>query len=116
MENVGPDGNLNTNKVVRALLTQRNTPDPISKLSPAHLIFGQSLRETLPLIKKNVDSFTNPQINTQWRNMWRIKEEKMRQKYDKTMAHLAEHSRPLHSLQIGDHVFLQNQNESLLTI
>ena len=37
MENVGPDGNLNNDKMIRALLTQRNTPDPGCKLSPAQI-------------------------------------------------------------------------------
>ena len=112
MENVGPDGNLSTDKVVRALLTQRNTPDPASKLSPSQILFGRPLRDTLPYIEKNRTSFTNPQVHNQWRDLWQSKEEAMRRQYDKTLISLNEHSRLLPSLQIGDHVFIQNQTGS----
>ena len=39
-DNVGPNGNLNTNRIVRALLAHRNSPDPITKVSPAQIVFG----------------------------------------------------------------------------
>ena len=112
MENVGPDGNLNTDQMVRALLTQRNTPDPISKLSPAQVLFGRPLRDTLPYIEKNLVSFENPRFHAQWRDLWNSKEETMRQQYDKTLISLNEHSHPLHPLQVKDRVFVQNQNGS----
>ena len=112
MENVGPDGNLNTGKVVRSLLTQRNTPDPASKLSPAKVLFARPLRDTLPFIDKSFVTFDNPQVNGQWRDLWKTKEETMRKKYDQTLAYLAEHSRPLPPLQLGDLVFIQNQTGS----
>ena len=48
MENVGPDGNLENDKMVRALLTQRNTPDPGCKLSPAQILLGRQLKGSLP--------------------------------------------------------------------
>lgn len=112
MENVGQDGNLNTDKMVRALLTQRNTPDPISKLSPAQILFGRALRDTLPYIKKDLISFENLQFQDQWRNLWQSKEKTMRQQYDKTLITLNEHSRALPPLQINDRVFVQNQHGS----
>ena len=112
MENVGPDGSLNTDKIVRALLTQRNTPDPTSRLSPAQILFGRPLRDTLPYIKKNVVSFENPQLQVQWRDLWKSKEEALRQQYDKTLLTLNTHSRPLQPLKIGDRVFVQNQTGS----
>ena len=34
MEKVGPNGELNNNRMLQTLLTLRNTPDPVCKLSP----------------------------------------------------------------------------------
>ena len=34
MDNVGPSGSLNTDQVLRALITHRNTPDALSRKSP----------------------------------------------------------------------------------
>jgi len=110
MDNVGPDGTLNTDKMVRAMLMQRNTPDPACKLSPAQILFGRPLRDTLPYINKNFSSFNSPQISSQWRDMWRLKEETMRERYSNTLQTLSEHTRPLQPLKIGDHVFIQNQS------
>ena len=41
-ENVGPYGKLNKDRMVQALLTQKNTPDPGCKLSPAQILLGRT--------------------------------------------------------------------------
>ena len=46
-DNMADDGSLNTDKVVRALLQQRNTPDRDCKLSPAEVLFGRCLRDAM---------------------------------------------------------------------
>ena len=81
MDNIGADGDLNNDMMVRALLTQRNTPDAGCKLSPAQLLFGRPLKDTLPYLTKNVLAFTNPQVSNQWRKILRMKEETMRSWY-----------------------------------
>ena len=63
MNNVDCNGNLDNDNMVRALLIQRNTSDPGCKLSPAKVLFGRTLRDTaLPYIRKDVDTFQNPQL------------------------------------------------------
>jgi len=62
MDNVSTDGTLDTDKMVRALLTLRNTPDPSCKLSPDEVLFGRRLRDTLPGISKDISTFDNPDI------------------------------------------------------
>ncbi|XP_066929005.1 uncharacterized protein [Clytia hemisphaerica] len=47
MKNISPNGSLDTDKMVRALLMLRNTPDPTCKLSPAEVIFGRHLVDSL---------------------------------------------------------------------
>ena len=59
MNNVGANGELNTDRMLRALLTQRNTPDQDCRLSPAQILFGRTLRDSLPYISKDVEAFSN---------------------------------------------------------
>ena len=68
MENVSLNGELNNDRMVQALLSQRNTPDPVCKLSPAQILLGQSLKKSLPYIRKSVMIYNNPQISKMWRN------------------------------------------------
>ena len=108
-DNVDPDGKLDNDSMVRALLTLRNTPDPGCKLSPAQILLGRQLRDSLPCIDKRVMMFNNPEIQPQWRDAWKIKEDALRTRYVKTIEDLSEHARPLVPLRHGDHVMLQNQ-------
>ena len=75
MENVGSNGELNNDKMVQALLTQRNTPDPGCKLSPAQILLGRNLKDSLPYIRKSIMAYNNPQISNIWRDAWSKKEE-----------------------------------------
>lgn len=110
MNNVGPNGELDNDAMVRALLTQRNTPDPGCRWSPAQVLFGRQLRDSLPYLSKDIESFSNPQITPLWRTAWQQKEQAMTARYVKTLENLNEHSRNLAPLQVGDSVFVQNQS------
>ena len=108
-DNINANGDLDTDKMLRALLMKRNTPDPGCKLSPAEVLFGHPLRDTLPYIKKDINIFDNPQVSDSWRSAWKSKEESPRTRYVKSMERLNEHTRTLPKLRIGDRVFIQNQ-------
>ena len=109
MDNVASDGRLDTDRMVRALLTHRNTPDPGCKLSPAQILLGRQLRDSLPQLNKEIMTFNNPEIHPQWREAWKAKEDALRVRYVKTLENLNEHSRSLPPLRHGDHVMIQNQ-------
>ena len=49
MENTGPKGTINTDKIAKALLQHRNTPLRGVNKSPAQLVLGHDLRDSLPL-------------------------------------------------------------------
>ena len=108
-DNVGPDGQLDNDSMVRALLTLRNTPDPGCKLSPSQIVLGRQLRDSLPYIDKSVMTYNNPQVQPQWREAWKAKENALRVRYVKTVENLSEHAHPLKPLRHGDQVMLQNQ-------
>ena len=45
-DNVGPNGSLDNDNVVRALLQLRNTPDRDCGLSDAEVLFGRRLKDS----------------------------------------------------------------------
>ena len=50
LENVGPRGDINNDKVACALLQYRNTPIKDIGLSPAQLLYGRTLRDYIPTL------------------------------------------------------------------
>ena len=106
--NTGPTGSLDHDRFVRAILQLRNTPDPDCKLSPAQIIFGHPLRDTLSFVNR-LEKYTNPYIQPTWRQAWSAKEEALRSRITRTTEALQAHSRPLRPLALGDTVFIQNQ-------
>ena len=108
-DNVGTDGQLDTERFLRALLIKRNTPDPSTKLSPAEIVFGRKLRDTMPRLDKTVNVFFNKNIRPTWTDAWEKKELAMRVRYQGCQKRLAEHSKALPKLEVGDSVSIQNQ-------
>ena len=108
--NVGPDGSLDTDKYVRAILMKRNTPDPITKLSPAEILMGRKLSDALPRIPKNIGIMESEVIRPVWREGWKAKEEAMRARFVLNKEELGRGSKDYKPLSVGDQVILQNQN------
>ena len=108
MSNNGPTGSLDHDRFLRAMLQLRNTPDPDCNISPAQIIFGRPLRDTLSFVNR-LEKFSNPNVRPLWRQAWAAKEEALRSRISRTTESLKEHSRPLRPLVLGERVFLQNQ-------
>ena len=106
--NVGPNGSLDNDNLLRALLQLRNTPDPDCNLSPAQIIFGRPIRDSLSFVNR-LEKYTNPHIKPIWREAWSAKENALRTRFSKTSETLNEHVKPLLPLKIGDKCFIQNQ-------
>ena len=52
-DNTGPGGSLDTDAVARAILQYRNTPLPDFDVSPAQLLAGRQLRDTVPTLRRH---------------------------------------------------------------
>ena len=106
--NVGPNGSLDNDKLLRALLQLRNTPDPDCNLSPAQIIYGRPIRDSLSFVNR-LEKYSNPHIRPTWREAWASKEDALRARFSNTSEALNEHAKPLVPLKTGDKCFFQNQ-------
>ena len=99
--NVGPNGSLDNDKLLRALLQLRNTPDPDCRVSPAEIIFGRPIRDAFSFINR-LEKYSNEAIQPTWREAWAAKESALRTRFIKTSEKLNQHAQKLEKLSIGD--------------
>ena len=108
MSNISPNGDLNNDSFLRALLQLRYTSDPDCDLSPAEIVFGHSLRDAFSFVNR-LATFSNRFICRTWREAWRAKEDALRVRAKRTNDALRARTRLLRPLRCGDRVFIQNQ-------
>ena len=102
-DNTGPGGSLDNDKVLRAILQYRNTPDPTTGLSPAEVIFGRQIRDFTPVLP----GCYKPRL--EWQEVMQKREEALSKRHVHDHERWSEHTQHLPPLKIGDHVFIQNQ-------
>ena len=100
-DNVGQSGTLKTNQFTQALLNHRNTPDPLSKVSPAQIVFGREIRDIIPRISYKPRS--------QWSDLAASRETAFLQRHY-AKSELPRPQKSLSELSIGDKVYIQDQN------
>ena len=101
--NLSQTGSLQTDKLTRALLAHRNSPCPVTGLSPAQKVFGRVLRDFLPLQPGKF------QPRPEWRQAAAAREDAYAKRHIKKAEQLSRGSKNLPPLQPGDHVAVQNQ-------
>lgn len=102
-ENVGSDGKLNSDKVQRAVMQYRNTPDRDTGRSPAQVIFGRQLRDFLPA------PLSRYKPHPRWLMLQEDREMALRQRALRNTESLKTGTRQLAQLQVHDTVQIQNQ-------
>ena len=102
-ENISPQGSLNTDKMSRALLAYRNTPNKDLGLSPARILYGRALRDHLPTPRAFLEQ------RKEWVLLKADREKALATKYGKLQEDLNRHAHPLKPLNVGSVVQVQNQ-------
>ena len=103
-DNTASDGTPYWDKVCRALLNHRNTPDAEWKLSPAQLLFGRPVRDFLPIKLNQYD----PQEC--WITDRESREQAMRHRVYLGREKWTAKTRDMPGLKVGQHVSIQNQH------
>ena len=105
--NINKSGSLDSDKLLRAMLTFRNTPDMDCHLSPAQILFGHPLRDALSFSSK-LRKFSYPMMSRRWREAWDLKEDALRTRYVRNTENMNRTCKPLPPLKAKDRCFIQN--------
>ena len=103
LDNAGPRGGLDNDKVARALLQHRNTPLQEVGLSPAQLLYGRTLKDCLPSMAEA------NKVRPEWRMVADDREKALAKRNIMNIERYNEHTRVLPELSVGDNVSVQNQ-------
>ena len=99
--NTGPRGSLNTDAVSKALLQYRNTPLKGTTASPAQLLMGRSIRDSVPQPRSAY------KVSAKWSQLLRQREKAMCRLNDTRTEDTVD--RPSHGeLAVGTEVVIQN--------
>ena len=107
--NVSLNGDIDNESFTAAILQFRNTRDPSSGTSPAEVIFGHPIRDTLP-IKPRSQVFHNLDVRPVWRDVWQRREDALRTRLARQAESLNVKTKSLPPLAVGDTCRIQNQN------
>ena len=102
--NTGPRGELYTNVFARTLLMYRNTLMQGVGLSPAQIVFGRELRDTMRF-KPGKGA-----MRKEWRITAEDRERALAKRHYTAMEKLNEHVMELKALKVGQSVLVQNQS------
>ena len=102
--NITQTGSLQTDKLARALLAHRNTPCPVTGLSPAQIVFGRVLRDFLPLQPGKF------QPRQEWRQAADARATAYAKRHFLKAEQLTRGSKNLPPLKPGDQVAIQAQH------
>ena len=102
-DNCSPSGSLDVDRFQQAILSYRNTIDPITKSSPAIVLFGRPIRDMIPV---PIGKYTPHET---WRELMDHREKAKAKRHSLGHEQWSEHVRNLPALSVGDHVYIQNQ-------
>ena len=103
MDNTKLDGTPEWDKLTRAIMQHRNTPDTEYGLSPSQLLYGRPIRDFLPI---RPGQFSPHEV---WVDCKEKRELAMRKRIFKGAERWTEHTKDLPPLAIGSKVLVQNQ-------
>ena len=104
LDNTKSDGSPDLDKVARALMQHRNTPDSEYGISPAQLVFGRPIRDFIPV---RPGDFSPSEV---WIDDREKRELAMRKRFVRGYERWSERTRDLQPLTPGSRVMIQNQH------
>ena len=104
LDNTKSDGSPEMDKIARALMQHRNTPDSEYGISPAQLVFGRPLRDFLPI---RPGDFSPSEV---WIDDREKRELANRKRFLRGSERWSAHTRDLPPLSPGSRVIIQNQH------
>ena len=102
-DNLSPSGELDTDRMGKALLAYRNTPCKGIGLSPSQILYGRKLRDHLPV------SISELRQRKEWILTKEARETALMKRHVTMRESLSEHTKNLPPLLVGDVVQIQNQ-------
>ena len=103
MDNMSPDGKVNTDRFLRAMLQYRNTPQPDTRMSPAQIVYGRYLRDFIPVVNNKYEP------KQEWSMVQEYREKALARRLDRDGAILERHTKKLEVVPLGHAVAVQNQ-------
>ena len=103
LDNSNLDGSPDLDRISRAIMQHRNTPDSEYGLSPAQLVFGRPIRDFLPV---RPGDFSPSEV---WIDNREKRELAMRKRFLRGSEKWSEHTRDLPAISPGSRVLIQNQ-------
>merc|ERR1711895_263236 len=85
-DNCSPSGSLDNDKVLKALLSYRNTLDPVTGFSPALAVFGRQIRDGIPTLRGKFN------LHHMWKEKLAYRENAMAHRHDAHHAAWSEHT------------------------
>ena len=104
LDNTKTDGSPQWDKIIRAMMQHRNTPDAEYGLSPSQLVFGRPIQNFLPI---KPGQFSPAEV---WIDCRESREVALRNRFIKGAERWSTHARDLKPLKPGMKVMLQNQH------
>ena len=102
-DNMGHGGNIDTDKVMRAVLQYRNTPMQDSRRSPAQMVFGRQMRDFIPSLAYKYEPAKDWAVSQEHR------ERTLANKREMDHERWSYRTKDLDTLEIGTAVAIQNQ-------
>ena len=103
------NGSLDTNAFMIAIMGHRNTPDPLSGLSPAQVIYGRNLPDAFRFTN---EIFKDKKVRETWRTAWRLKEKANRHRFFCQQQTTNARSKAAAPLPVGTRVFVQERQNN----